>query len=131
ASMEPRPSERGNFSRAAATVWSSQSFNGATSFRTWKRSGVCCAGFWRRHASMEPRPSERGNGGREPARANSPFLPQPLLDVLQFAVNIRVLPAEPCVKAFGYTCYVIRYPGCFSALFQAEPAEESNGEQDN
>src|SRR5882762_5240130 len=38
------------------------SFNGATSFRTWKREFLSEHLLGRPAASMEPRPSERGNG---------------------------------------------------------------------
>ncbi len=84
ASMEPRPFERGNYSmprrlkcpclmlqwshvlsnvetkQPRRAPWLSVGFNGATSFRTWKRvplpnlTSVALA-------SMEPRPFERGN----------------------------------------------------------------------
>src|SRR5262245_54086758 len=36
ASMEPRPSERGNKKNLRRYIWLAKSFNGATSFRTWK-----------------------------------------------------------------------------------------------
>src|SRR5215208_4987167 len=36
ASMEPRPHERGNYGSLRTTARESQSFNGATSSRTWK-----------------------------------------------------------------------------------------------
>src|SRR5947209_3723427 len=87
ASMEPRPFERGNLLNQSLTPSIVTSFNGATSFRTWKRSVWHIAtqpfsGFngatsfrtwkllvslslsvWSARASMEPRPFERGNAG--------------------------------------------------------------------
>src|SRR5918996_874817 len=86
ASMEPRPFERGNtgdgtepgrvsgalqWSHVLSNVETSQSlakthpdtdsFNGATSFRTWKLRPLAMLPAGRRIASMEPRPFERGN----------------------------------------------------------------------
>src|SRR5262245_45838767 len=37
ASMEPRPSERGNRDQQLGAAKTANGFNGATSFRTWKR----------------------------------------------------------------------------------------------
>ncbi len=58
--MEPRPFERGNPMFSGRFVSSSQCFNGATSFRTWKPENQEQANR-RIPASMEPRPFERGN----------------------------------------------------------------------
>ncbi len=92
ASMEPRPFERGNtktqgrfYQRKKKLQWSHvlsnvetadviagivpspRRFNGATSFRTWKR--LCLALLASaRSASMEPRPFERGNNAEWPTR---------------------------------------------------------------
>ena len=88
ASMEPRPFRRGNLQLRPLTSQTMQSlqwshvlsnvetassprcytghttgFNGATSFRTWKRA-CRIARCRERGASMEPRPFERGNGSQ-------------------------------------------------------------------
>src|SRR5207244_3220632 len=85
ASMEPRPFERGNRVRSNIFPCQHKSFNGATSFRTWKLltddwvlvAETCFNGahsfrtcklvsrfvllYHLMKASMEPRPFERGN----------------------------------------------------------------------
>ena len=57
--MEPRPHERGKELLEKRDAKWNESFNGATSSRTWKAEGE---GFTTRQdaASMEPRPHERG-----------------------------------------------------------------------
>ena len=88
ASMEPRPHERGKQNKTPQWLRLLQSFNGATSSRTWKarrsswifvrarqlqwshvltnveRTDAPLAGFVTENASMEPRPHERGKPRR-------------------------------------------------------------------
>jgi len=45
------------------------------------------------------------------ARTGSPCLPQPLLNILQLAIYIRILPSQADVKTFGYPCHAFRR-GC-------------------
>ncbi len=60
-----------------------------------------------------------------------PCLPQPLLNILQLPVYIRILPAEPRIKAFGYPCHPRRIVGNLAHLMDNSPRAHGNDGDDS